>query len=89
MLAKEKAVTRERDELSRLCRELPREPVEKAYVFDGPHDEESLRAPFASRSQFIVYHLTFDPDVGRGLYLTLLISPTTTSPPPFKSPSAT
>ena len=42
------------------------QPVEKAYVFDGPHGEESLRAPFASRGQFIVYHLTFDPESDEG-----------------------
>ena len=59
-------VTRERDELSRLCRGLTREPVEKAYVFDGPRGEESLRVPFTSRSQFIVYHFTFDPELDEG-----------------------
>ena len=66
LLEKEKAFTRERDELSRLRRELPWERVEKAYVFDGPDGEETLAGLFAGRSQLIVYHFMFDPDWDEG-----------------------
>ena len=37
LLAKEKEFTQLRDELSRQRRELPWEPVEKQYVFEGPN----------------------------------------------------
>ena len=47
LLAKEKEFTRQRDELSRLRRELPWEKVEKTYVFDGPRGKETLAALFA------------------------------------------
>ena len=66
LLEKEKAFTRERDELSRLRRELPWERVETAYVFDGPDGEETLAGLFAGRSQLIVYHFMFDPDWDEG-----------------------
>ena len=36
LLAKEKELTRLRDDLSRQRRELPWEKIEKNYVFDGP-----------------------------------------------------
>ena len=66
LLEREKAFTRERDELSRLRRELPWEKVEKTYVFDGPDGEETLADLFAGRSQLIVYHFMFDPDWDEG-----------------------
>ena len=66
LLEREKAFTRERDELSRLRRELPWERVEKPYVFDGPDGEESLADLFAGRSQLIVYHFMFDPEWDEG-----------------------
>lgn len=55
-LAKEKEFTHLRDELSRQRRELPREKVEKSYVFDGPRGKETLADLFDGRSQLIVYH---------------------------------
>src|SRR5579864_160543 len=60
-LAKEKAFTRLRDELSRERRELPWERVEKKYVFEGPSGQETLSDLFAGRSQLIIYHFMFDP----------------------------
>jgi len=36
LLAKEKELTRAKDELTRLRRALPWEPVEKSYEFEGP-----------------------------------------------------
>lgn len=61
-LAREKALTHLRDELSRERRELPWERVEKTYVFDGPHGKESLADLFDGRSQLVVYHFMFGPD---------------------------
>src|SRR6266568_9020412 len=61
LLAKEKEFTRQRDELSRLRRELPWEKMEKDYVFDGPRGKERLADLFDGRSQLIVYHFMFGP----------------------------
>jgi predicted dithiol-disulfide oxidoreductase (DUF899 family) len=41
-LAREKAFTRERDQLSAERRALPWERVDKAYVFDTPHGKQTL-----------------------------------------------
>jgi predicted dithiol-disulfide oxidoreductase (DUF899 family) len=61
LLVEEKELTRLRDELSRRRRELPWEPVEKDYVFDGPDGKETLADLFDGRSQLVVYHFMFDP----------------------------
>ena len=60
-LTKEKELTRQRDEVSRLRRELPWEKVEKSYVFDGPKGKETLADLFDGRSQLIVYHFMMGP----------------------------
>ena len=60
-IAKEKELTRLRDELSRQRRELPWEKVTKSYVFDGPRGKETLAELFEGRSQLVVYHLMFGP----------------------------
>jgi predicted dithiol-disulfide oxidoreductase (DUF899 family) len=61
-LAKEKAFTRLRDELSQQRRELPWEKVDKQYVFDGPTGKETLAELFENRSQLVVYHFMFPPE---------------------------
>ncbi len=61
LLAKEKAFTRQRDELSRQRRELPWTKVEKTYVFDGPTGKETLAGLFAGRGQLMIYHFMFAP----------------------------
>jgi predicted dithiol-disulfide oxidoreductase (DUF899 family) len=66
LLAKEKEFTRLRDQLSQQRRDLPWEPVEKTYVFDGPNGEETLEQLFGGRSQLIVYHFMFDPSWDAG-----------------------
>ena len=65
-LAKEKAFTRLRDELSRARRELPWERVAKTYVFDGSRGEETLADLFGGRSQLLVYHFMFPPEADEG-----------------------
>jgi predicted dithiol-disulfide oxidoreductase (DUF899 family) len=57
---------RRRDGLGRRRRELPWEAVEKEYVFHGPEGGETLADPFAGRSQLIVYHFMFEPEVDEG-----------------------
>lgn len=65
-LAKEKAFTRLRDELSQVRRDLPWERVEKQYVFEGPQGKETLQDLFEGRSQLIVYHFMFGLDWNAG-----------------------
>jgi predicted dithiol-disulfide oxidoreductase (DUF899 family) len=62
LLAKEKAFTRLRDDLSRARRELPWEAVNKSYIFEGPDGKQTLSDLFGGRSQLIVYHFMFHPD---------------------------
>lgn len=62
LLAKEKAFTRLRDELSAERRELPWVRVDKTYVFEGPDGKETLPKLFGRRSQLVTYHFMFDPD---------------------------
>ena len=66
LLAEEKEFTRRRDELSRRRRALPWEAVTKAYSFEGPDGSETLAEFFAGRSQLIVYHFMFEPEVDEG-----------------------
>ena len=65
-LAKEKALDRQRDQLSRERRELPWVKVEKNYVFDGPRGQETLADLFGKHSQLIVYHFMYDPSWDEG-----------------------
>ena len=65
-LAKEKELTRQRDELSRQRRALPWVKVDKDYVFDGPGGKQTLAELFEGRSQLIVYHFMFGPEWEQG-----------------------
>ncbi|MBS0223345.1 MAG: DUF899 domain-containing protein [Proteobacteria bacterium] len=65
-LAKEKAFTRQRDELARERRALPWERVEKDYVFEVPEGRVTLADLFAGRSQLLVQHFMFGPDWNEG-----------------------
>ena len=62
LLAKEKALTRHRDEVSAERRKLPMVEISKDYVFDGPDGKIRLIDLFDGRSQLIVYHFMFDPN---------------------------
>jgi predicted dithiol-disulfide oxidoreductase (DUF899 family) len=62
LLEKEKAFTRQCDEMSRLQRSLPWERVAKHYSFEGPKGTETLSELFDGRSQLMVYHFMFHPD---------------------------
>ena len=60
-LAREKDLTRLRDQVSAERRRLPWVRVEKDYAFQGPDGPAGLRDLFAGRRQLIVYHFMFDP----------------------------
>ena len=62
LLAKEKELTRLRDELSAERRKLPWTPVEKPYTFDSTEGKVTLAQLFGTRSQLCVYHYMFAPD---------------------------
>jgi predicted dithiol-disulfide oxidoreductase (DUF899 family) len=66
LLEKEKAFTRQSEEMSRLQRALPWERVDKTYIFDGADGTQTLAELFEGRSQLIVYHFMFNPDHGAG-----------------------
>jgi predicted dithiol-disulfide oxidoreductase (DUF899 family) len=65
-LAREKELTRLRDQVNRERLELPWERVEKSYVFDSPRGQVSLADLFDGRSQLIVYHFMLGPDWKEG-----------------------
>lgn len=60
-LAREKAFTHARDELTRQRRELPWVKVEKNYVFDTPDGPRTLAELFDGRSQLVVKHFMLGP----------------------------
>ncbi|MFM9971851.1 MAG: DUF899 domain-containing protein [Burkholderiales bacterium] len=65
-LAREKELTRLRDEISRERRELPWVAVENNYVFDTPTGKRSLAELFAGREQLLVYHFMLGPEWSEG-----------------------
>jgi predicted dithiol-disulfide oxidoreductase (DUF899 family) len=62
LLAEEKALTRERDRLSKKRRALPWVRVQKDYVFRDTGGTVTLAGLFDGRSQLVVYHFMFGPD---------------------------
>jgi len=61
LLAKEKALTRQRDALNKERLELPWVKVDKDYVFDSPNGKKTLGDLFDGRSQLIVKHFMMGP----------------------------
>jgi predicted dithiol-disulfide oxidoreductase (DUF899 family) len=61
-LAKEKELTRLRDQLSEERRDLPWDLVEKEYVFEGEDGRQTLADIFDGRSQLVAYHAMFNPE---------------------------
>ncbi len=66
VLAKEKELTRMRDELAEARRQLPWVPVDKDYMFDTVAGERTLAELFDRRHQLVVYHFMFDPSWTEG-----------------------
>ena len=61
LIAKEKELTRARDQLSAERRALPWVKVEKKYLFDTPDGGRSLAELFNGKSQLLVYHFMLGP----------------------------
>jgi predicted dithiol-disulfide oxidoreductase (DUF899 family) len=61
LLAREKEVTRLRDELAAARRALPWERVENQYVFDTPDGPRSLAELFDGKRQLLVQHFMLGP----------------------------
>jgi predicted dithiol-disulfide oxidoreductase (DUF899 family) len=66
LLAREKAHTRQGDELARERRELPWVLVDKDYRFQTDTGERSLAELFDGRSQLLIYHFMFGPSYEAG-----------------------
>jgi predicted dithiol-disulfide oxidoreductase (DUF899 family) len=65
-LAKEKALTRERDALLEERRELPWTLVQKKYVFDSASGKKTLAELFGDKSQLVIYHFMLAPEWEQG-----------------------
>jgi predicted dithiol-disulfide oxidoreductase (DUF899 family) len=65
-LAREKELTRLRDQVSAERRALPWVRVDKSYVFDTPDGRQTLAQLFDGRSQLIVYHFMWRHDLDLG-----------------------
>jgi predicted dithiol-disulfide oxidoreductase (DUF899 family) len=66
LLAKEKILTHQRDQLARERAALPWVRVDKDYTFEGPDGPVHLAELFEGRSQLIVYHFMMGPDWAEG-----------------------
>lgn len=61
LLAKEKALTRQRDALAAERRALPWVKIDKPYKFDTPFGQVGLAELFAGRSQLVIKHFMLAP----------------------------
>ena len=66
LLAREKDLTRRRDELAAQRRALPWVRIEQDYCFDGPDGPRNLAELFDGRSQLLVCHFMYGPDWDEG-----------------------
>lgn len=66
LLAKEKEMSRLRDELTAARQALPWRRVEKAYTFASTDGPVTLAELFGPHSQLMVYHFMFGPDWADG-----------------------
>jgi predicted dithiol-disulfide oxidoreductase (DUF899 family) len=62
LLAREKELTRARDELNADRRRLPMVRVDKPYEFEGPAGKVSLLDLFEGRPQLVMHHFMYGPD---------------------------
>ncbi|MEO9224283.1 MAG: DUF899 domain-containing protein [Acidimicrobiales bacterium] len=62
LLAKEKALTKQRDALNSERRNLPMVEIDKDYRFEGPDGRVGLIDLFEHRKQLIVYHFMIHPE---------------------------
>ena len=69
LLAREKELTRLRDQIARERRALPWERVEKDYTFDAAEGRRTLAELFEGRQQLLVQHFMLAPGWEQGLSL--------------------
>lgn len=62
LLAREKAMTRQRDALNADRRRLPMVEIDKDYAFQGPSGVVGLADLFGGSRQLVIQHIMFDPD---------------------------
>jgi predicted dithiol-disulfide oxidoreductase (DUF899 family) len=62
LLARERELTRHRDEVNAARRRLPMVEITKDYAFDSPRGKVGLLDLFEGRSQLLIYHVMFEPD---------------------------
>jgi predicted dithiol-disulfide oxidoreductase (DUF899 family) len=74
LLVQEKALSKQRDELTKLRQQLPWRRVETDYQFDGEYGQRRLAELFGEHSQLIVYHFMFGPDWGEGCKICSLLA---------------
>src|SRR3954469_24317931 len=66
LLAREKELTRLRDQIASERRALPWERIEKDYAFDAPEGRRTLADLFEGRRQLLVQHFMFGPGWEQG-----------------------
>lgn len=66
LLAREKELTRLRDQIARERRALPWERIGKDYPFDTPEGRRTLAELFEGRHQLLVQHFMFGPGWEQG-----------------------
>ena len=66
LLAREKELTRQHDQVARERRALPWVRIDKPYVFESPDGPRSLADLFEGRSQLLVQHFMFAPGWEQG-----------------------
>src|SRR5262249_23746271 len=66
LLAREKELTRLRDQIARERRALPWVRVDKNYLFDAPEGRRALAELFQGRRQLLVQHFMFAPGWEQG-----------------------
>ena len=66
LLAREKELTRLRDDIARERRALPRVRIDKNYIFDAPEGRRTLAELFGGRHQLLVQHFMLAPGWEQG-----------------------
>jgi predicted dithiol-disulfide oxidoreductase (DUF899 family) len=66
LMAREKEMTRLRDQIALERRSLPWVRIDKDYVFDAPHGRRTLADLFDGRRQLLVQHFMFAPGWEQG-----------------------
>ncbi|HVV12438.1 DUF899 domain-containing protein [Amycolatopsis sp.] len=66
LLARERELTRLRDEVNAARRRLPMVEISTEYSFEGRAGRVSLLDLFEGRGQLLIYHFMFEPDADEG-----------------------